>query len=764
MKIITNKNLSTKFALILVFNITIIISLFTGFILAENTYSLKKELQKRLHETAGVAKTGLSTALWQFNSQYAQDFTRSLFLSEDIVYVKVSYQGRTIAEKSGEKYGTKNFNFFKSSDSFLVTSEDIFYDNYKVGSIQIALSKHLLKKTLFTGAKSTIILIFLVISVILVSTFLMTRKYLFSQVLKMQESMKQVSEGNLDTKFDTGLKDEIGELSRDIDSMLENLKKVTASKNELNHEIYERKKTEKALRESEERFREFVETTDNLVTRIDHNGRFIYVNPVAEMVVGLSQEKLKNRRALDFTHKDDRKEAYKWFYDAVSRNLTISYTENRQVNIKTGEVSHWLWTGRFFYKNGKFSGLNCIGHDVTKLKSAEKERAVLETKLRQSQKIEAIGTLAGGIAHDFNNILGIILGNSELALHYIKEDQKAKEKISEVITATNRAKDVVAQLLSFSRKTEMKKIVLKPDILIKESAKLLRASIENSIAIKLDIAPFLKSMKAEPTQIHQVIINLCTNAAHSMEHKGGTITISLANKDIKEKKNDYSNITPAEYIELKVSDTGHGIPDSIKDKIFDPYFTTKPTGKGSGLGLSVIHGIVQSHKGALNIKSVENQGTEVSIIFPAYNGEPEEKNKELSHESGGDENILLVDDEKSLLMITKEFLNSQGYKTDSFTSPLAALEAFKAAPEKYDIVITDMTMPEMYGDQLITEISKIRENIPVILCSGYSDKAEKENITQTGLTAYLEKPINNNQFSKIIRSLLAQKKKNSDLN
>lgn len=691
---------------------------------------------------------------YEQNIQYINDLANSLIKSDHIAYLKILSKGNTIFEKTDKAYKHKDFIYFKASPNFLTKEKTVFYKGLETGKIQITITKENIFRFIIKKSQSTIILICCTTFIILISAIFIIKNLIFKRLAIIEKLTLKASSGDLNVIFYSQKNDEIGKISQNLDKIIKNMKKITASKNELDYQIEERKRIEQALRESEERFREFVENTENLVIRLDENGKIIYANPAAEKIYGKKTFELYGLKMLDLTFKEDLKYSIEWFKDAIKSNTSKSNIENRQVNISSGEITDWLWSAIFFYKNGKFSGLNCIGHNITRLNSAEKERAFLEYKLSQAQKIESIGTLAGGIAHDFNNILGIIMGNSELALAYIKNDLKAGEKISEIIAAANRAKEVVAQLLSFSRKTELKKIVLNPEILIKESAKFLRASIESSIEINIKVAPNIMSIKAEPTQIHQIIINLCTNSANSMPDKIGKITIELKNTDIS-KSLKYPELPEGKYIELIVSDTGSGIPEEIITRVFEPYFTTKPFGKGSGLGLSVIHGIVKSHNGAISIKSEVNKGTCVSIAFPAAEIEEDSKNNEPNTLPRGKGKILLVDDEKALAIITAEFLRNLGYDVIFFTNPSEALSYFEKFHNEIDLIVTDMTMPEMHGNELAKKIRQIKNNIPVILCTGYSDKIESSK-KDPWFSAYLEKPLDNRCFAKLIKKFINQ--------
>ncbi len=386
---------------------------------------------------------------------------------------------------------------------------------------------------------------------------------------------------------------------------------------------------------------------------------------------------------------------------------------------------------------------------------AEKANLKLESELRQAHKMEAIGILAGGVAHDFNNILGIIIGNCELAMDDVPEWNPARLNLEEIITAGMRARDIVKQLLIFSRKTEQEKQVILLQPLIKETIALLRATIPATIEIKQDIGESLGSVKADPSQIHQVIINLCNNAAHAMEENGGVLEITAVETYLDEVSNiRFEDLKPGRYVKLTISDTGCGIDSTIIDQIFDPYFTTKEVGKGTGMGLSIVHGIVKRHKGSISVYSEPGKGAMFKILLPVVNEKPSGAAEDFRIVPGGRETILFVDDEESIVRAGRSVLERLGYQVDIQTDPEAALEAVRLRPKKYDLIITDMTMPKMTGDILAQRIFTFLPNTPVILCTGFSSKIDKERALGIGIRDYVEKPLNRYELAITVRKVL----------
>jgi len=398
--------------------------------------------------------------------------------------------------------------------------------------------------------------------------------------------------------------------------------------------------------------------------------------------------------------------------------------------------------------DGQLSHLTIV-HDLTEL-------IALETQLQQAHKMESIGTLAGGIAHDFNNILSIILGNTELALNDIPEWNPAHHNIEQIKTASLRAKDVIRQLLSFSRKTEQEQKPTDLSHLLKESLKLIKSSIPSSIEIRENIPNFCHTILADTSQIHQVLINLCTNAIHAMSENGGVLEIAV--NTVNKKRNlesEFTNLPAGNYLKLVIRDTGSGIDAKIRGKIFDPYFTTKALGKGTGMGLSLVHGIIKNHNGYIYVNSEVGKGTCFSIFFPTVVDQPEPRSSmAVEIHPHGTETILFVDDEKNIVDIAMQVLNKLGYMVKAFINPVKALEMFKADPHFFDLVISDMTMPEMSGIILSNKIKELRPDIPIIICTGYSALIDEKKGKKAGISTYAMKPISMTEMAKLIREVL----------
>jgi PAS domain S-box-containing protein len=387
------------------------------------------------------------------------------------------------------------------------------------------------------------------------------------------------------------------------------------------------------------------------------------------------------------------------------------------------------------------------------------DRKLLENQLRQAQKMEAIGTLAGGIAHDFNNILSAVMGYAELALREPKISDLLRRYLEQIYKAGTRAGDLVKQILTFSRQSDENLYPLKISPIVKEVMKLLRASLPTTIEIHQKIQSYPDTVLANPTHIHQILMNLCMNAVHAMGARKGTLRVELAPVEIT--SHDvliHHGLAPGMHIKLTVSDTGHGIDPGIKDKIFYPFFTTKKPGEGTGMGLPVVHGIVKRYGGTITVQSKVGEGTEFDVYFPLLMETEGKRQKEATvHIVGGEECILFVDDEEALVNLGEGMLTGLGYKVVGRTSSLEALEHFRARSDRFDLVITDMTMPNMTGIELAQELMLIRPDIPVILCTGFSELITSVTVKSLGIRELIMKPIVLNQIATSIRRVIDRK-------
>jgi len=384
----------------------------------------------------------------------------------------------------------------------------------------------------------------------------------------------------------------------------------------------------------------------------------------------------------------------------------------------------------------------------------EQEKETFNRQLQKTQKMEALGTLAGGIAHDFNNILFPILGYTEMMIDDAKVNSDFRNKLDRILNATLRARDLVRQILTFCSQTNQKIESIQIHLIIKEVLKLLRASLPSTIEIQQNIQDCGMVM-TDPIGIHQMAMNLITNSFHAME-KGGTLTVSLYQVRLSHEDILEPNMLPGDYICLTVTDTGFGMDKTVMEHIFDPYFTTKDQGKGTGLGLAVVHGIVKSCNGGIKVFSEQDKGSKFEIYLPQSKPVDAalEKPQECEHLPGGSEHILIVDDELPILAMLNQMLERLGYKITMQSSGIDALEAFKAGPDKFDLIVTDFTMPNMTGAGLAREVLSIRSDIPIILCSGFSEQMNTEKAALLGIREYLLKPVNKNELAKVIRMAL----------
>jgi PAS domain S-box-containing protein len=517
-------------------------------------------------------------------------------------------------------------------------------------------------------------------------------------------------------------------------------------------DVGQQKRAERKILQSEKRFRDLFNSISDLIYTHDLDGRFLSLNPTMEKLLGYEHDELIGHKPSEIM-KTDLAPAFETEY--LKQLKTEGYQEGVTIYFKkSGEKVYVEYRSTMVYPDDGPPYISGIGRDVTERILSERKVNKLQEQLTQAQKMEAIGTLAGGIAHDFNNILFPMFGYLEMMLEDISQDNPLRSYLEEVFNGARRARDLIKQILTFSRQSDHERKPLEVQRVIKEALKLIKSTLPSTIDIRHEIQEDCGLVVADPTHIHQIVMNICTNAYHAMEESGGQLAITLKEVELSAEDLKDPAMNPGPHACLKVSDTGPGMEQNIIDRIFDPYFTTKKEGKGTGLGLAVVHGIVKSHGGHISVSSKRGKGTVFEVYLPRIKKQKETTKIETDMPlQKGDERILLVDDQDLIVQMEKQMLERLGYHVTARISSIDALEAFRIQPDKFDLIITDLTMPNMTGDKLAEELIKIRSDIPVILCTGFSELISKEKAESLGIKKLLMKPVALKDLSTAIREV-----------
>jgi PAS domain S-box-containing protein len=509
-------------------------------------------------------------------------------------------------------------------------------------------------------------------------------------------------------------------------------------------DITERKEAEKALRESEERFRELADLLPQFVYEMNKEGNLTFLNKAGLEAIGYTWSDIRGGMSgIEVFSSEDRHKAMRYFAKVMQGEQThgIEYRLRR----KDGSLIPAITYSSPILRDGKVTGMRGVAIDLSRLKE-------MEAQLRHAQKMQAVGTLAGGIAHDFNNMLSPIIMGAEMALDEAEQGSEVRLYLEEIKTAAERAADLVRQILVMSRYSEPETKTISFGAILQEFVRFSRATLPTTIQVRHSDTAERDNIEADPTQMQQVLMNLATNAAHAMGAEGGVLDINLTNVAFDpDSFREASAGEPATYIKLTVKDSGYGMTPEVRERIFEPYFTTKQAGEGSGLGLAVVHGIVQRHGGAIRVESTLGEGATFSVYFPLVEERPGDEGSPSEDVRRGAERVLFVDDEAAVVDMARKMLTSMGYAVTSATNSAEALELFRKAPHRFDLVITDMAMPNMTGKRLAKRLLEIRPDMRIILTTGFSNQITLDEAQEMGIRAVMLKPMGRNELSKAIR-------------
>ena len=760
------QKLKTKIAYRLLFHILLFSSFVTIMITATQLYIEYRrdidEIDDQFSRVEKIFKKPLTEALWFFNENSLRLQLEGISNLRDIEYIELvgeEHINITIGQKISENTmqiqlpliytgGKKTRTIGKLT---IVASMTGVYSRLFERLMTILITQSI--KTFIVS--SFIYLLFHFLIVRHISTIVQYLKQLDlekkSPVLKLQRKSSHARD----------------ELDQTVASINEMATKLHQSYETINSELITRKAAEKELQKAHTELEQIVaQRTKSLQEERDRAQNYLDIAAVMMLAVNTNHEViLINKKGCDILGYDETEIIGKnWFdhfvpeyiRDQVQTNFSnlisnatesVKYHENPVVT-KGGRERMIAWSNTTLRDdNNHIIGTLSSGQDIT-------EKKLLEANLLQARKMESIGNLAGGIAHDFNNILSSILGFTELSLDDVQKGSDMEDNLQEVYTAGKRAKEIVSQMLAFARQSKEEMKPIQVDSIVREVLIFIRASIPATIEIKQDLQSDSK-IWGNGTQVYQILMNLCTNAAHAMEDKGGILAISL--QDVLIAPNSpmrQIGLSPGNHIQLTVSDTGKGMPPEVLRSIFEPYFTTKKPGEGTGMGLAVVHGIVESYGGKITVDSEPGRSTVFTVYLPITRIQNAQQINESEELPRGTENILLIDDEIPIVKMGSQLLNRLGYSVSTATDSIEALELFRTRPDDFQLVITDMTMPRLTGDQLASEMIAIRPDIPIILCTGYSRIMSDETARNIGIKAFAYKPIVKSYLAKTVRRVL----------
>lgn len=753
-KACTLKSLSLKINLMIVTTVTIVVACLGGYDYLRYTKNQISELRESLSTTTERLRASLSTPLWNLNAQEIESIVRGEMFNDNIQGIEVHdrYSQKaiiTLGRNSDWQVQSLPIDSL-TRHAFAAGEAEIKKSGKLLGHVRVHITDRFVHAESREQAVTFVWRMLALVLLVVVILMVIIQKYVVHPIALLETAFSAPVTSNPAKALDLTRKDEIGQLTRSFSLMRQHLASLFS---ERDRRIAELESTRKNLMASEERLRVLIDQSPIGLALCRMDGSFVTINPACAKIIGYSVTDALKLGYWDLTPKK--------YHQEEARQLELLKVHGRygpyekEYRHKDGHLVPVRLNGMILTREGENFIWSSV-EDITALKKAEMEKSLLLEQLRQSQKMEAIGTLAGGIAHDFNNILSAVIGYAELTQRNPNCDAKCQENLEHVLVAAGRAKDLVKQILTFSRKASLSLEPIQLHLAVEEAVKLLRQTIPATITLNLEADSKTGTVLADATQIHQVVMNLCTNACHAIPEQRGEITITLKPVEIDDRTAaKHPNLRQGKYARLTVSDNGAGINQATMASIFDPFFTTKAQGEGTGMGLAVVHGIIQHHDGAIAVESVEGKGTTFKLFFPvaAVPAVAPTQSSAISTKQGN-ERILWVDDEAMLASLGKETLELLGYKVTATTSAQQALGLLRADPNGYDLLITDQAMPEMSGDLLVREALLVRADLPIIICTGHSATLNTEKALALGVKALLMKPLESGKLVDEIRRVL----------
>lgn len=724
-----SQTLSRAFSNKLIITVTFIFILTSIFSVWLYSREMEKTNKIKHSEYLLYLSSNLSLPLWNIDKDWINSICNSFVNNEIVSLLEVTTDDGDIVFSMVREEGP----------SLIVNDQTVFYNDVDVGHVKLGFTKRLLlESNLQMLVRSILPMLFVILGIIISSRLLLSR-YVQKPLNHLIIRMGEISDGNYQEQEGRFTHHEMAKILEKFDTMAKKVKKreqsLVRTNLQLEMEITDRMEAETAHRDSEKRYQQLVNELPVGVFRssTDFNGKYLMVNPALTNMLGYDSDRDLLRQSAKQVYKDP--EMRRTFLEMLFREETIQGL-SLEMRKKEGELIEVLVSAHMVKdKQGNPVYLDGIIEDVS-------ERNSFERQIRQTQKMEAIGTLAGGIAHDFNNILASIFGFTEAAKMRHAKGKHIEKYFDEILDAGLRARGLIKQMLAFSRQTEVKKMAISVGPLIQETVKFLRASLPAMIEIKRSFSIDDAVVWADPTHIHQILMNLCTNSAHAMQDQGGIIEITLDEVVFDADTNlPARELEPGRYVKIEVRDQGHGIKPELIDKIFDPFYTTKRRGEGTGMGLAVIHGIVREIGGTITVVSSPGQGATFQVLLPFHCGSLDSAASRSMTLNQGSGKILFVDDEEGFLLTGKEILESLGYDVVTASSGEESLLLFNENPDMFDLVITDLAMARMTGLKLAEKLTEIKKNIPVILCTGFSTLIDQSPQGQNGICEVIMKPL-----------------------